>query len=180
MTSNYCVWFTGLSGSGKTTLAYLLETRLRAKGFFTHVLDGDDVRCGLNRDLGFSEVDRAENVRRVAEVARLMVDAGLIVLVSCISPYCAGREFARSLFAPGEFFEVFVDAPMEECERRDPKGLYARARAGTISDFTGIGSPYEPPIAPDLRIETMGNRPETLLSPLWSLIQSRQLQDGCA
>lgn len=179
--TNSCVWFTGLSGSGKSTLAYLLENRLRAQGHLTYVLDGDDVRCGLNRDLGFTDADRIENVRRVAEVARLIVDAGLFVLVSCISPYRAGREFARSLFVPGEFFEVFVDTPLEECERRDPKGLYARARAGQIFDFTGVSSPYEKPVVPDLRIEAVGSRPEVLLTPLLSLLWSCTLpQDGLA
>ncbi|CDQ10651.1 Sulfate adenylyltransferase, large subunit (fragment) [Acidithiobacillus ferrivorans] len=133
------------------------------------------MRCGLNRDLGFTDADRIENVRRVAEVARLIVDAGLFVLVSCISPYSAGREFARSLFVPGEFFEVFVDTPLEECERRDPKGLYARARAGQILDFTGISSPYEKPVAPDLRIEAIGSRPEVLLIPLLALLRNDRL-----
>ena len=148
-----CIWFTGLSGSGKSTLANLLEKRLHAEGRHTYVLDGDNVRHGLNRDLGFTEADRAENIRRVAEVAKLMVDAGLIVIVAFISPYRAERAFARSLFEPGEFVEVFVDTPLEECERRDPKGLYAKARRGEIPGFTGIDSPYELPERPDIRIE---------------------------
>jgi bifunctional enzyme CysN/CysC len=147
-----CVWFTGLSGSGKSTLANLLEKRLHAQGQLTYVLDGDNVRHGLNRDLGFTEADRAENVRRVAEVARLMVDAGLVVIVAFISPFRAERDFARSLFAPDEFMEVFVDTPLAECEKRDPKGLYALARAGKIPNFTGISSPYEAPITPELRV----------------------------
>ena len=147
-----CVWFTGLSGSGKSTLASLLEKRLHAQGRHTYVLDGDNVRHGLNRDLGFTEADRAENVRRVAEVARLMVDAGLVVIVAFISPFRAEREFARGLFTPGEFVEVFVDTPLDECERRDPKGLYALARAGQIPNFTGISSPYEAPTAPELHV----------------------------
>jgi bifunctional enzyme CysN/CysC len=146
------VWFTGLSGSGKSTLANLLEKRLHTQGRHTYVLDGDNVRHGLNRDLGFTEADRVENIRRVAEVAKLMVDAGLIVIVAFISPFRVEREFARSLFAPGEFVEVFVDAPLEECERRDPKGLYAKARRGEIPAFTGISSPYEPPLQPELRL----------------------------
>ncbi len=145
-----CVWLTGLSGSGKSTLANLLEKRLHAEGRHTYVLDGDNVRHGLNRDLGFTEADRAENIRRVAEVAKLMGDAGLIVIVAFISPFRAEREFARSLFAAGEFIEVFVDTPIEECERRDPKGLYAKARRGEIPGFTGIDSRYEAPVSPEV------------------------------
>jgi bifunctional enzyme CysN/CysC len=149
-----CLWLTGLSGSGKSTIANLLEKRLVAEGRHTFVLDGDNVRHGLNRDLGFTEADRAENIRRVAEVARLMVDAGLIVIVSFISPYRSEREYARGLFDPGDFREIFVDAPLTTCEARDPKGLYARARRGEVRNFTGISSPYEPPEAPDLRLDT--------------------------
>ena len=149
-----CLWLTGLPGSGKSTIANLLEQRLVTEGRHTYVLDGDNVRHGLNRDLGFTEADRAENIRRVAEVARLMVDAGLIVIVAFISPYRAEREFARGRFEPGDFREVFVDAPLETCEARDPKGLYARARRGEVKNFTGISSPYEPPEAPDLRLDT--------------------------
>ena len=140
-----CLWFTGLSGSGKSTLANLLEKRLHAEGKHTYILDGDNIRHGLNRDLGFTEADRVENIRRVAEVAKLLEDAGLIVIVAFISPYRAERQFARNLFAPGEFIEVFVDAPLEECERRDAKGLYAKARRGELKNFTGIDSVYEPP-----------------------------------
>jgi bifunctional enzyme CysN/CysC len=135
-----CLWFTGLSGSGKSTIANLLEKRLHAEGKHAYILDGDNVRHGLNRDLGFTEADRVENIRRVAEVAKLLVDAGLIVVVAFISPYRAERQFARNLFAPGEFIEVFVDAPLEECERRDAKGLYAKARRGELKNFTGIDS----------------------------------------
>ena len=149
-----CIWFTGLSCSGKTTIADQLEKRLHTQGKHTYLLDGDNVRHGLNRDLGFSEADRAENIRRVAEVARLMVDAGLIVLVSFISPFRSERHMARELFAPGEFVEVFVDTPIEECERRDVKGLYARARQGHLKNFTGIDSPYEAPENPDIRLLT--------------------------
>ncbi|MEP7069732.1 MAG: adenylyl-sulfate kinase, partial [Usitatibacter sp.] len=140
-----CIWFTGLSGAGKSTLANLLEKRLHAAGRHTYLLDGDNVRHGLNRDLGFTEGDRVENIRRVAEVARLMVDAGLIVLVSFISPFRSERRLARALFDEGEFIEIFVDTPLAECERRDPKGLYAKARRGELLNFTGIDSPYEPP-----------------------------------
>ncbi len=149
-----CVWFTGLSGSGKSTIANLLEKRLHAQGRHTYILDGDNLRHGLSRDLGFTEADRVENIRRVAEVAKLMVDAGLVVLVSFISPFRLDRELARSLFAPGEFIEVFVDAPLATCEQRDTKGLYAKARRGELKNFTGIDSPYEAPLAPDVRLET--------------------------
>lgn len=147
-----CVWFTGLSGSGKTTIANLLEKRLHAEGRYTYVLDGDNVRHGLSRDLGFTAADRVENIRRVAEVARLMVDAGLIVLVSFISPFISERRMARSLFPPGEFVEVFVDTPIEECERRDVKGLYKQARRGELKNFTGIDSPYERPEMPEIHL----------------------------
>jgi bifunctional enzyme CysN/CysC len=150
-----CIWLTGLSGSGKSTIANALEKRLHADGRHTDLLDGDNVRHGLNRDLGFTEADRAENVRRVAEVARLMVDAGLIVIVSFISPFRAERGFARALFGDGEFVEVFVDTPLEECERRDPKGLYAKARRGALANFTGIDSPYEPPESAEVRVNTL-------------------------
>ena len=154
-----CVWLTGLSASGKSTIANLLEKRLHAEGRHTYLLDGDNVRHGLNRDLGFTEPDRIENIRRVAEVARLMVDAGLIVIVSFISPFRDERALARQLFAPGEFLEVFVDTPLAECERRDPKGLYAKARRGELANFTGIDSAYERPETPEVRIDT------TLLAP---------------
>ena len=149
-----CVWLTGLSGAGKSTIANLLQSKLHAQGRHVHVLDGDNLRHGLNRDLGFTAADRVENVRRVAEVARLMVDAGLIVIVSLISPFRAERRLARDLFAPGDFIEVFVDAPLKDCERRDPKGLYAKARRGELKNFTGIDSAYEPPEAPELRLHT--------------------------
>jgi bifunctional enzyme CysN/CysC len=149
-----CIWFTGLSGSGKTTIANLLEKQLHAQGLHTYILDGDNVRHGLNRDLGFAEADRQENIRRVAEVAKLMLDAGLVVLVSFISPFRADRSSARSLFKDGEFVEVFVDTSLEQCERRDPKGLYAKARRGELKNFTGIDSPYEPPQQPDVHLQT--------------------------
>jgi bifunctional enzyme CysN/CysC len=157
-----CLWFTGLSGSGKSTIANLVEKRLTAMGLHTYLLDGDNVRHGLNKDLGFSDQDRVENIRRVAEVAKLMVDAGLIVLVSFISPFRAERRMARELFADGEFVEVFVDTPLEEAERRDVKGLYAKARAGKIPNFTGIDSPYEAPEAPELRLTTVEHDAQAL------------------
>jgi bifunctional enzyme CysN/CysC len=155
-----CIWFTGLPGSGKSTIANLLEKRLHAQGRHTYLLDGDNVRHGLNRDLGFTEADRVENIRRVAEVAKLMVDAGLIVLVSFISPFRAERRMARELFAPGEFIEVFVDAPIEVCEQRDPKGLYAKARRGELKNFTGIDSAYEAPESPEIHLRTAQSSPE--------------------
>ena len=155
-----CLWFTGLPAAGKSTIANLLERRLFALARHTYLLDGDNIRHGLSRDLGFSQADRVENVRRATEVAHMLVDAGLVVIVALISPYRAEREIARSRFEPGEFFEIFIDAPLEECERRDPKGLYARARRGELPNFTGIDSPYEPPRAPELRLDTVALSPE--------------------
>ena len=148
------LWFTGLSGSGKSTIANLLERELLAAGRHTYLLDGDNVRHGLNRDLGFTDADRVENIRRVGEVAKLMVDAGLIVLVSFISPFRAEREMVRKMVDEGEFLEIFVDTPLEVCEARDPKGLYARARVGEIKNFTGIDSPYEAPETPGIVLDT--------------------------
>ena len=149
------VWFTGLSGSGKSTIANVLETKLHATGRHTYLLDGDNVRHGLNKDLGFTDADRVENIRRVTEVSKLMTDAGLIVLVSFISPFRSERDMAKSALDSQEFIEVFVDTPLEETERRDVKGLYAKARAGEIKNFTGIDSPYEAPLSPDVHIKTM-------------------------
>src|SRR5678815_3612452 len=150
-----CVlWFTGLSGAGKSTVANLVEKRLHALGRHTYTLDGDNVRHGLNKDLGFTDADRVENIRRVAEVSRLMVDAGLIVLVSFISPFRSERRLARELMQPGEFLEVFVDTPLAEAEKRDVKGLYKKARRGELKNFTGIDSPYEPPEHPEIYVDT--------------------------
>jgi bifunctional enzyme CysN/CysC len=148
------LWFTGLSGAGKSTIANIVETRLHALGKHTYLLDGDNVRLGLNRDLGFTDADRVENIRRVAEVAGLMVDAGLIALVAFISPFRRERAMARGLVGAGEFVEIFVDTPLSVAEARDPKGLYLKARRGELKDFTGIDSPYEPPEAPEIRIDT--------------------------
>jgi bifunctional enzyme CysN/CysC len=150
------VWLTGLSGSGKSTIAHGLEDRLVASGRAAYVLDGDNVRHGLNGDLGFSPADRTENVRRIGEVSRLMADAGLVVAVPVISPYEADREQARTAHEAARipFFEVWVSTPIEVCEQRDPKGMYARARAGEITSFTGVDAPYEPPSRPDLVLDT--------------------------
>jgi bifunctional enzyme CysN/CysC len=150
-----CVlWLTGLSGAGKSTIANLVERNLHSLGRHTYLLDGDNVRHGLNKDLGFTDADRVENIRRVAEVAKLMVDAGLIVIVAFISPFAAERRMARSLVEDGEFVEIFVDTPLAVAEERDPKGLYRKARAGELANFTGIDSPYEPPEHAELRLDT--------------------------
>jgi len=157
-----CLWLTGLSGAGKSTVANLVDKRLHALGYHTMLLDGDNVRHGLNKDLGFTDEDRVENIRRVAEVAKLMTEAGLIVLVSFISPFRAERRLARELFAPGEFVEVYVDVPISVAEQRDVKGLYAKARAGQIKNFTGIDSPYEAPESAELHLDAATHAPEAL------------------
>jgi len=169
-----CIWFTGLSGSGKSTIANQLEKRLHAEGKHTYMLDGDNIRHGLSRDLGFTDADRVENLRRVAEVARLMVDAGLIVLVSFISPFKAERLSARELFAPGEFIEIYVNTPMEECEKRDVKGLYAKARKGELKNFTGIDSPYEAPENAELMLDTSKQSPESCALTVMHFIEAKQ------
>ena len=148
------VWFTGLSGSGKSTLAFALEAVLLERGVAAYVLDGDNVRFGLNRDLGFSPEDRTENIRRIGEVCRLFQDAGVVVLTAFISPYVADRDQVRAIHAESTFIEVYVDTPLEICEARDPKGLYVKARAGEIPDFSGISAPYEPPPSPEITIDT--------------------------
>jgi adenylylsulfate kinase len=148
------LWFTGLSGSGKSTIGHRVERLLIERGAFAYVLDGDNIRHGLNSDLGFAPEDRVENIRRIGEVARLFADAGGLVLSAFISPYRKDRDRVRGLMGPGEFIEVFVDTPIEICEARDPKGLYKRARAGEISNFTGLDAPYEAPTSPEVHLET--------------------------
>jgi len=169
------LWFTGLSGSGKSTIANIVERSLFAQGRHTYLLDGDNVRHGLNRDLGFTDADRVENIRRVAEAAKLFVDAGLIVLVSFISPFRSERRMARELVGEGEFIEVFVDTPLDVCMTRDPKGLYEKAKAGSIKNFTGIDSPYEAPEHAELTLKTVGADPETLAARTVEFLKSRGL-----
>lgn len=154
------IWLTGLSGSGKSTVAYTIEHALVQRGHLAYVLDGDNIRHGLNKNLGFSAEDREENIRRIGEVGKLFVDTGIITLTAFISPYRADRDKARALLKPGEFVEVFMDAPIEVCETRDPKGLYKKARAGEIKGFTGIDDPYEAPLKPELVIKTATVSPQ--------------------
>jgi bifunctional enzyme CysN/CysC len=167
------LWFTGLSGAGKSTIANLVEKRLHALGHHTMILDGDNVRHGLNRDLGFSEADRVENIRRIAEVSRLFVEAGLIVIVSFISPYRAERMLARDRVGNDEFLEIFVDTPVEECRRRDPKGLYQKADAGQIRNFTGVDAPYEEPLDPEIRLRTLERGPDALADEVVAALRGR-------
>lgn len=148
------VWFTGLSGSGKSTLAIALERELHKRGFFCRILDGDNVRCGINNNLGFSDADRIENIRRIAEVSKLFVETGVITIAAFISPTREMRDMAADIIGRDQFLEVYVSTPLEECERRDVKGLYAKARRGEIPEFTGISAPYEPPLHPALTIDT--------------------------
>lgn len=169
----FVLWFTGLSGSGKSTIANALDRLLHARGKHTYLLDGDNVRHGLNRDLGFTEADRVENIRRVAEVAKLLADAGLIVIVSFISPFRDERRMARELMEEGEFIEIFVDTPLEECALRDPKGLYEKAFAGKIANFTGVSSPYEVPENPELHLKTVGREPAALARRIEEFLERR-------
>lgn len=169
------VWFTGLSGSGKSTLAHEVESRLIQQGIHAYVLDGDNVRHGLNRDLGFSDADRTENIRRIAEVTRLFFEANIIVLTAFISPFRADRDQARALITPGHFIEAYCEAGVDDCEKRDPKGLYAKARKGEIQDFTGISSPYEAPLNPELRLATASAAVEECAQQVIDSLKARKI-----
>jgi len=165
-----CIWLTGLSGSGKSTLANMLEQSLFEAGYNTYILDGDNVRLGLNKDLTFSDADRQENIRRIGEVAKLFLDAGIVVITAFISPFASDRQMVRDLLEKDEFLEVFVDCPLEVCEQRDVKGLYKKARAGLIKDFTGIGSPFEVPQNPDVIVPTHLQPLETSVNQLLEVV----------
>lgn len=169
------LWFTGLSGSGKSTIANALDVALHRRGYHTFLLDGDNVRHGLCNDLGFSDQDREENIRRVGEVCKLFADAGLIVMSAFISPFTSDRRMVRKLFPAGEFIEVFMDTPLETCESRDPKGLYQKARSGLITHFTGIDSPYEVPAHPEIRLDTSRHSVEECVESLIDYLLERQL-----
>jgi bifunctional enzyme CysN/CysC len=169
------LWLTGLSGAGKSTIADIIEKQLLAMGRHTMLLDGDNMRHGLNRDLGFTDADRVENIRRAGEVARLMTEAGLIVVCSFISPFRAERRMVRELTAPTAFFEIFVDTPLDECIRRDPKGLYAKAKVGRIENFTGVDSLYEPPEAPEVRVTTIGTTAEEAAAQIIDELRRRRI-----
>ncbi|WP_047289496.1 adenylyl-sulfate kinase [Pseudomonas protegens] len=171
----FVLWLTGLSGAGKTTVANAIELALVARGMHTYMIDGDNVRMGLCRDLGFSDADREENIRRVAEVSRLFVDAGLIVITSFISPFERDRALARGTIGEDVFIEVYIDAPLTECERRDPKGLYGKARQGLIKKFTGIDSAYEAPLTPDIHLNTFENDVSTVVFQVMAYLNERGL-----
>ncbi|MCF6436411.1 MULTISPECIES: adenylyl-sulfate kinase [Pseudoalteromonas] len=171
-----CVlWFTGYSGSGKSTVAGALESALHQQGVHTYLLDGDNVRHGLCKDLGFSDADRVENIRRVGELSKLMADAGLVVLTAFISPFRAERDMVRELLADGEFIEVFLDTPLDVCEQRDPKGLYKKARAGEIKHFTGIDSDYQVPSNPEVRLDTSKNTLQQSVEQLVEYLKTRNI-----
>ena len=169
------IWFTGLSGSGKSTLALEVESKLHQRGHLTYVLDGDNIRHGLNKNLGFSPEDREENIRRIGEVAKLFADAGVIGMTAFISPYRADRDNARDLLDEGQFVEIFVDCPLEVCEARDTKGLYEKARAGEIKEFTGISAPYEEPSQPELTVNTNNHTLEECTEQVIALLESKGL-----
>ncbi|OCQ19020.1 adenylyl-sulfate kinase [Pseudoalteromonas luteoviolacea] len=169
------LWFTGFSGSGKSTVANALESALHQSGVHTYLLDGDNVRHGLCKDLSFSDADRVENIRRVGELSKLMVDAGLVVLTAFISPFQAERDMVRNLVGEGEFIEVFLDTPLDVCEQRDPKGLYKKARAGEIKNFTGIDSDYQPPLSPEVRINTGDNSLEESVQQLIEYLKNKKV-----
>ncbi|MCU0529048.1 MAG: adenylyl-sulfate kinase [Cyanobium sp. Prado107] len=167
------LWFTGLSGAGKSTLANAVNSALFEQGMACYVLDGDNIRHGLCNDLGFSDADREENIRRIGEVAKLFVDAGVVVLTAFVSPFRSDRDKVRALVPAGDFIEIFCDAGLEVCEQRDTKGLYARARAGEIKEFTGISSPYEAPVTPELRVETGTRSLENCVSEVLGLLETK-------
>lgn len=167
------LWLTGLSGAGKSTIANALELALTNSGHHTYLLDGDNIRLGLCQDLGFSDANREENIRRISEVSRLFLDAGLIVITAFISPFLRDRELARSVIGNENFIEIFIDTPLIECERRDPKGLYKKARKGLIKNFTGIDSAYEPPVAPQLRINTIEEDLEVSIERIIKFLENR-------
>jgi adenylyl-sulfate kinase len=171
------IWLTGLSGSGKSTIGYALERRLSGSRHLTYVLDGDNVRHGLCSDLGFSHEDRTENIRRIGEVAALFADAGLIIITSFISPYRSDRDLARHRVPDGKFIEVFLDVSVEVCERRDPKGLYKKARAGEIADFTGVSAPYERPSAPEIALDTDGLSPDDCVDTIVAYLEKHGFFD---
>ena len=172
---SFVLWFTGLSGSGKSTIANALAAELFSKNINTYVLDGDNIRHGLNKDLGFSDDDRKENIRRIAEVSKLFVDNGTIAITAFISPFREDRESARSILPEGEFIEVYIKCPLQACEERDPKGLYKKARNGEIPSFTGIDSPYEEPLQPELTIDTEGLSVQQSVAQIVHYLQGRQL-----
>jgi adenylylsulfate kinase len=172
------LWFTGLSASGKSTLSRHVERALFARGCQTYILDGDNVRFGLSRDLGFSPEDRTENIRRIGEVAKLMLDAGVIVLTAFISPYRTDRDMNRELVEDGDFIEVYANCSLDECERRDPKGLYKKARAGEISEFTGISAPYEEPLHPEIVVETDSYEPEACVAQIIAELEKRGILES--
>ena len=169
----FVLWFTGLSGSGKSTIAGLLEKELYARGVSTYILDGDNIRTGLNSDLNFSEKSRTENIRRIGEVANLFLDAGVVVISAFISPFRTDREKVKNTVGAESYVEIFVDCPLEECEKRDVKGLYAKARAGEIENFTGINSPFEEPENPEIRIQTHIQKPAECVAEITKVIQLR-------